>query len=1074
MALKIYKSSAGSGKTFTLVKEYLLLVLKNPDDFRSVLAITFTNKAAEEMKSRIVEALVELSGGKESALKETLESELPKINIRIQSERALKNILHDYSNFSVSTIDSFFQRILRSLAREIHLPLKMEVEINTDDAILSVTEALFHEIGSDKELSDWLTDLVLQKLDLDKGWNIEADISSVAREIFNESSSSRKVLSRQEIREIYSSLREKKMKFTRTMAAFGKEGLEAIRNGGFDIDDFSYKSSGVAGYFRKIAQGKSSDDFQPGSRVLKGIESADTWISKNHAQRNELLFLTEEKLLPLLRKAMEFFEKEFTDYCTTDEVLKKIYLFGLVNDLQSKFREYRREKNVILLADTTRLLSEVISDHDTPFVYEKTGNRFKHLLIDEFQDTSLLQWKNLMPLIINTLGSGFITLVVGDAKQSIYRWRGGNMNLLIKDIYVDLTHFRSLVKQSALATNYRSKKEIVEFNNRFFKEAKKLLQNDDQNDGLLELAYGQDLEQVVAAKNNQGGYVQVDLISTEEINVPDDEDADWKDEAMRRMLEAINDLIQNKKYQYKDIAILVRKNTDGNKIANFLLENKIEKIISPDSLMLNSSPAINFLINIFRFLADQGNQIARAEFLLYYVTHLSKPVEDIHKIFSDHKVKGSTSKKKQESTTLFDTGQFQKNVFNEILPEEFTGHIPYLSNLPVYELSEQLVRIFNLAKEPDAFIQRFQDLILEYSVSQGSSTEGFLNWWDNNSKVSEASVVTPEDEDAIRIMTIHRSKGLQFPIVFIPFCEWDLQPKSNELIWLETNHSPYNELGKTALLTSSKLENTFYSEGYLDEVHQTLIDNLNLIYVAFTRPEKQLIIYCPAASEKSKSSADKEKRKASKLISAVLHQMTGAEQENYIFGGASQNDKKKSDDSSDRSFTLQTYGTYRWQERLSLATHSHDLIELVEDSSLTKINYGILVHSILAEIRDISEAERVGEKFVYEGMITENEMPAMLEEIRQVLNVPEIAAFFKKDLVTMNEREILLPDGEMLRPDKVILSESETIVVDFKSGKPLKKHESQIKRYADVLRSMGYPNVKAKLVYLGDREVVEV
>ena len=349
-ALKIFKSSAGSGKTFTLVKEYLKLVLAHPEDYRSILAITFTNKAAEEMKSRIVEALFDLSSGNKSPLLKILEKDLPKVNIRVRAEKSLKNILHDYSSFSVSTIDSFFQRILRALAREIHLPLKMEVEVSTDDAILAVTDSILREVGNDKELTEWLTDLALQKMGEEKGWNIENDIGVVAGELFKEDHHNKKILSREDIKRIYLELNRTRNVFTNKLKKIGDEALSIISGAGFSLNDFSYKEAGVAGYFQKISNPKNAASFLTGSRVEKGIDDPTSWTSKKSEYKSTLDDLVSTALLPLLQKAVAIVDNEYREFITANEVLKKIYLFGLVNDLQDKFREYRKENNVILLS----------------------------------------------------------------------------------------------------------------------------------------------------------------------------------------------------------------------------------------------------------------------------------------------------------------------------------------------------------------------------------------------------------------------------------------------------------------------------------------------------------------------------------------------------------------------------------------------------------------------------------------------------------------------------------------------------------------------------------------------------
>ncbi|MBK7429862.1 MAG: UvrD-helicase domain-containing protein [Bacteroidetes bacterium] len=1067
-ALKIFKSSAGSGKTFTLVKEYLKLVLAHPEDYRSILAITFTNKAAEEMKSRIVEALVDLSSGNKSPLLEILEKDLPKVNIRVRAEKSLKNILHDYSSFSVSTIDSFFQRILRALAREIHLPLKMEVEVSTDDAILAVTDSILREVGNDKELTDWLTDLALQKMGEEKGWNIENDIGVVAGELFKEDHHNKKILSREDIKRIYLELNRTRNVFTNKLKKIGDEALSIISGAGFSLNDFSYKEAGVAGYFQKISNPKNAASFLTGSRVEKGIDDPTSWTSKKSEYKSTLDDLVSTALLPLLQKAVAIVDNEYREYITANEVLKKIYLFGLVNDLQDKFREYRKENNVILLSDTTKLLGDMIEGNDTPFIYEKTGNRFKHLLIDEFQDTSLLQWKNLLPLVVNALGSGFMTLIVGDAKQSIYRWRGGNMNLLIRDIFTDLVNFKSIIQPEVLSTNFRSKKEIVSFNNQFFLNANEIanVQLDMNDHPILNLAYGKDLSQMVASKNDQSGYVEVNYINSEDAEDEDGEALKWKDLAMKNLLTEIRNQIANG-FSYRDISILVRKNTEGNEIATFLLENEIDKIISPDSLLITGSPRINFLVNVLRFLADQKNAIARAEVLYYYALNIANLKFDKHTYFSDHKNFKYTGKTGKKDNTLFPPESLNESNFNSILPESFTSHLTYLANLPIYEISEQLVNIFGLNKKPDAFIQRFQDLVLEYNTGFDSSLEGFINWWDSSKKVRNASVITPQNEDAIQIITIHRSKGLQFPIVFMPFCDWKLLPKSNELIWLQTNQEPFSELGKTALVTTNALKETYYSENYNEEVNQTVIDNMNMLYVAFTRAEEKLFIYCPQDNKKDLNSV-------SKLISRTCHQLdpeqidTFSKGENFI--------KPKSDKNklNSTSTDLRIYPSNRWQDKLSLSSHGNDLIEMIEKKDMTKVNYGILIHALLAEVKDTSEFKHLADKFVFDGLITDDQKKILLEEVETVLKVEEIAGLFSKEYEVKAEKEIILPTGEVLRPDRVIIKNKEAIVIDFKSGQPHKKHENQVTQYADILRKMGYSPVSSKLVYLTNRSVISV
>ena len=1070
--LKIYKSSAGSGKTYTLVLEYLKLVLLHPEEYKSILAITFTNKSAEEMKTRIIEALVSLSNNEKSSIRTILSEEFTEIDITKKAGKALKNILHDYSSFSVCTIDSFFQRILRALAREIHLPLNLQVEVELDDAILDSTDRLLKEVGVDKELTEWMTQLALQKMDDDKGWNLEKDIEVVAKELFKEERHNAKILTRDEIHTNYKKLKATKNSFEKKMNEFGENVLSQIQNHGLSVSDFSYGLKGVAAYFQKICSSSNPDNYKPKARVLEALLDPEKWTTKKSNTRETILELAENKLIPQLQVIINFVDSEYKNYMTAIEILKKIFLFGIVNDLQKKITEYRNENNVILLSDTTQLLSKVIHESDAPFLYEKTGNRYKHLLIDEFQDTSILQWKNLLPLIVNSLGSGFTTLVVGDAKQSIYRWRGGNMNLLLSDLFSDLKQFKSMMKEEVLSINYRSKKNIVEFNNNFFKNAPILA-----NEGVgmnnfvpLSLAYGIDLLQKTFQKNDSGGYVNIQFLK-KEIKEEENESG-WKNKAFTEMLYSIKDLL-NKGYQYKDICILVRKNTDGNDLANRLFQNGIEEVISPDSLLIKSSPRISFIINIFRFLSDNRNTISRSEIIYYYRRYILKNIDDNwHQLFEDHKKSGLKKKTKTASSKAKPQPLFEgleENAFNQYLPESFTSYISTLGKLPIYELGEQIIRIFNLNAIQDSYIQRLLDLILEYTSKSNSSLEGFLNFWDTSRKAKNCSVIVPGNTNAIKIMTIHSSKGLQFPVVMMPYTEWPLLPKSNEIKWMNTDNTPYEDLGKTAVLTSARLRETYFCEEYINEINQTVIDNLNLLYVAFTRAEDKLFVSCLEDNEKDLNSISKLIFRTCKIINPEFN--------NGVFENG-KNENREQDPGKIKSKIITTqlshYPTSAWQEKMSLTTHSVNLLALLNEKQMSKINYGILVHAVLAGINRESEINSTIDTIIFDGLINQEDKKWLKNEIAEVMAVPEIKAFYDESYEVLSERDLILMDGEVLRPDRVIIRDNNATVIDFKTGKREKKHLDQVIRYAEILRTMNYTSVNAKIIYLAERLVIDV
>ncbi len=1070
--LKIYKSSAGSGKTFTLVKEYLKIVIENPGDYRHILAITFTNKATEEMKTRIVDSLVTLSEGKNERLERILHDELPDADIRSQSKKALELILHDYSGFSVCTIDSFFQKVMRALAREIHLPLRFELEMRRDEVIEAITEKLLNDVGKDKDLTDWLSDLVLQKLDDEKSWSIEGDIRFIANQLFKEESIAGEELSREKIKTVLNKLRALKKSFENKMKTFGEEAVAIITGNNLGIEDFTQKERGVAGYLFRIRKNNGADKYIPNSHVLKAADSAESWVSKSSSRRKEIIGVVESQLLKHLQQLIQFYNAESSKYFGAIEVLKKIYVLGLVNDLHKKLGEYREEKNAVMISDTPRILQSFISSDDAPFIFEKTGNRYKHFLVDEFQDTSDLQWQNLLPLITNSLGSGYFCMVVGDAKQSIYRWRGGNMNLLAREVRKELNAFEPIITEENLATNYRSKRNIIEFNNAFFSSVPPIINShlEIKEDTLLHLVYSEELKQKVSETNTSGGYVQVQFFQDDE-DGGEREIMKWKRKSLENMLAVIRDL-EKKKYSAGDIAILVRNNIEGNEVADFLFENGITKILSPDSLLLARSPVILFLIHAFRFLADPSNNVARSEILYYYAVHLhGQQPEELHPVFSDHRSQKTISRKMQPANTLFDVKELDDTFFNNTLPVEFTRHLLYLGKLPVYELSEQLIKIFGLNKQPDAYIQRFLDLVLEYVAKNNSSLNGFLDWWDESETVRSCSVIIPENEDAIRIMTIHKSKGLQFPVVIMPFAEWKLMPDNRDLLWVSSEQEPFSELGTVPVTPSSRLLQTPFVESYKEEVTNSVVDNINLLYVGFTRAEDQLYIFAPVDNENDLNTTGK-------LISRVIRQNstwnTDKEDGGIFKIGELQERQKKSNGKINPGVTLNNYPVQRWQDRISITTHSNVLVEMLDAPASSKINYGILVHKILSEINSRDEIEKITGKYHFEGLISEEEKKTLEKKITELLSIPEVSNFFSPQWNVRAEREIVLPGGEILRPDRVLLQGDKAVVIDFKTGKESPSHVKQVTRYAEILGEMKYTDIEKYIVYVNELRIKKI
>jgi len=1072
--MKIVKSSAGSGKTYALVREYLRILMLNPADYRHTLAITFTNKATAEMKSRILSALVDLADGKESALKKSLEEELELDDLQIPARKSLDLILHDYSSFSIHTIDSFFQRIIRGLAREMNLPVTLQLQLNHDEVKEEITERLFDDIGKDEQLTKWITELIEQKLYRDGRWDINQDLYTIAGELLQSHRTEIKTFDKKQIRGFYQELQALRNGFESRLRMLGKSALAEMEKAGVTVEDFSNKTKGPAGYFLKLtAEKPDPEKFAPNVTALNAAEDLSKWVTKTSPLKAMLQPLAEHTLIPLLNEALQEVQENYKRYLGAVTVLRRIYLLGILNDLNKKLAQYRQEKNLLLLSDTPRILNSFISESDTSFVFEKTGNHYRHFLVDEFQDTSGIQWKNLLPLIINSLGSGHFTMVVGDAKQSIYRWRGGDIKLLGGTLAADLKNFSSIVREENLETNYRSRKDIVEFNNELFASVPDLVEREQgaEQSALLQKFYSDGIRQNFAPHNNLPGFVQIRFLekaTNREWEGGEEEDDSapkkWKEQAMLQMLESMRRL-RDQGYSYGDLAILVRMNDEGNAVAAFLAEQGITQVVSSDSLLIKNNPKIIFLVNAFRYIADPGNQIARSELLFSYCTLIQKTTsgQPLHALFTDFKSHRQRKNPAGKAPELFHSASFDDTLFNRLLPAEFTDRIPSLSKLAVYEAAEELCRLFKLGA-PEAYVERFLDLVLEYSSRQHSGILNFLRWWDESGQADSCSVVVPEGGNAIRILTVHKSKGLQFPVVLMPFCDWKFTPSAKSLIWVHSDEEPFAAFGELPLHPVKSLGETVFHASYAEETAHALTDNINLLYVAFTRAEQQLMAWCPAppdtgikscsafirrileGNEKLRASFDTELNEL-KIGDERLRQIRKSE-------GAVENVRMRSD-----------YEKAAWQEKLTIAARAREYSEEA-DARKKAVSKGILVHKILAQIVTAEALEKTIAGFVFEGLLDVSETEQLTIEIRRILDHETVREFFLPGKKILSERDILLPGGELFRPDRVLFDEKKVTILDFKTGDESESHGSQLEKYCVLLREMQKKPVEAYLLYL--------
>ena len=825
-ALTVYKASAGSGKTFTLSVEYIKLLIKNPMSFRSTLAVTFTNKATEEMKTRILSQLYgiwkQLPKSKDYI--EKIKSELG-VTEQFMSDRAkiaLFNIVHNYSYFRIETIDSFFQSVLRNLARELDLTANLRIELNDRQIESIAVDEMIDELGEKDELLKWILGYIKENIDDDKNWNVIGYIKSFGENIFREfyktkSKELNTLLHEKGFFEQYTkrirTIRDEAEAELKSVAA---EFFEALETEGVDITDLSYGKSGPAGYFIKLQNGQYDESIIT-SRVQKALDeaSADCWTKKSAPP--SLRHFAEETIVPLLEKAESTRRSNWKMYASAVLTLKHLNQLRLLNSIERKVREMNVEANRFLLSDTHTLLHSLIKDTDSPFIFEKIGSHLENVMIDEFQDTSTVQWQNFKVLLEECMSHSeeHGNLIVGDVKQSIYRWRSGDWRML-NNIKGEFPQMSDMLDIRTLTHNYRSSRRVINFNNAFFERAAEIEFNDLKEccgeDDMqlakqLKSAYA-DVCQQVPDKREDSGYVHIELL-------PQD---DYTDITLNKTVETVDHLIELGA-DPSDIAIIVRSNNTIQQIAeHFACVRPELKIVSDEAFRLDNSTALNILVAAMHSLTHQDDKLTRAYIAKAYLT----------------KVKGVDL---EAANRMVST----EEGVEEALPASYRDHSDELLQMPIYELAERLYKIFSLERivGEDAYVYAFFDCLTSFLTSNTATLDDFVEEWNEN---FASNTIQVRSIDGIRLITIHKSKGLEFKHVIIPFCDWRME-KTNT-IWCEPTEAPFNELPLVPVDFSAKqMMGTIYERDYIVEHLQNCVDNLNLLYVAFTRAERSLIVF---------------------------------------------------------------------------------------------------------------------------------------------------------------------------------------------------------------------------------------
>ncbi len=1065
--LIIYRASAGSGKTFTLATEYIKLVVQNPQAYKQILAVTFTNKATEEMKMRILSQLYGIwrqlpdSKGYTDAVCRDLDAS-PEF-VSHQAGIALTNLLHNYSYFRIETIDSFFQSVLRNLARELELTANIAIELDDKQVEAQAVDELIENLSAQDLMLQWILDYIKNTISEDRSWNIINKLKDFGITIFKdfykkESQALYARMSQPGFFDNYvSTLEQMRQNAKKRMQSLGERFFKILKENGLEVGDFTYGSSGVASVFVKLQRG---DDFKSeiiNTRVRNCEDNPEGWCKKTHPRRDEIVALAHGSLNALLKEVIQEQPRQWSLYQSATLTLRHLSQLRLLESIESKVRELNKGANRFLLSDTQKLLHDLIDGSDSPFIFEKIGTQLEHIMIDEFQDTSTVQWQNFKVLLQETMShEASENLIVGDVKQSIYRWRNGDWRLL-NNILQEFPDASNQLNVRTLATNYRSCRRVINFNNAFFTQASQIMQLD---------AYG-DVKQDVPENKGDEGYIRIELKPADS----------YQEQVLSTLMNQIAELI-NANIPTSDIAILVRTNRFIPEIANYFMEHMPQvPIVSDEAFRLDASPAVQTIVQAIRYLTDENDHIAKA-FLASTYSHLHPYLEDL----------------------------------DSQLPTLFVSQRDELRQQPLYELTERLFSIFDLQQYEgqSAYLCAFYDYVTTFVNEQTTDLKSFLKRWDEY--FCSKTIQSPE-VNGIRIISIHKSKGLEFPYVFIPFCDWKME--QNDVLWFHPKKEPFNELPIVPIdYSKSGMENTIYEAEYNEEHQQVMVDNMNLLYVAFTRASRVLSVIGKRNSGQNY---------AASIIEATLPLLTNQLAESCLenvedegqpiifeYGNLSDTNQIYSKGADSQSLPAVHASTKKVEDTphpnvflrqsAPIVANIEAFAQKVEfkqsndsrkfalpdddDEAQQQANYiqtGSILHEVFSTIRTTADIDNALRRMELDGILYDSHLTRERIEdlIRKRISHPQVAQWYDAKWKLFNECTILATDPHTVktferRPDRVMTDGHEMIVVDFKFGRPRQEYHQQVQEYMDLLASMGYNNIHGYLWYVYSNHIEEV
>jgi ATP-dependent helicase/nuclease subunit A len=1092
--LKLIRASAGSGKTFTLTAHYLVLLFSGTGKYREILAVTFTNKATAEMKERILSSLEELAlyGYERSKFSTVLKENYPDLgdeDIRSKASEIYSSILHDYSRFSVSTIDGFVQQLIRSFAFELNLDSGYKLEMNQEKVKDELIKALNLHLENDPDLLEWVTTLAIDRISDGKDWDYQRTLRDLADEIFKE-----RYYPFQEAMLAMGDEQGKEFNSLRQIVGTGiKEFKDDILDrttklktifdsSGVLKDELNQKSRHPLFKLEKIL----ADDFTHIPSLEKLVDDFGEWPHGSLKDTSGVQTLY-NSLNPEIKALVNFYNESGEQYETYLAISKNSSYLRLMQGMADLLKNYRSENRTLLISDAQQLLKGITgSDVDNPsFIWEKTGNKFKHFLFDEFQDTSTFQWMNFLPLIKNAIAESYGErpehLVVGDVKQSIYRWRNGDWRILHSNVKNDL--FTDNVSEENLEFNRRSSGNIIRFNNFLYSKLPAILQQqinqvftdtarehlhevwNIESNLLIEKAYEGSLQNTTD-NTLPGGKVEIKFFSK-------DEDPDEDEDQSLAAAYTIDKLVEllEAGVAMKDIGILVRVNREAEEVLECIFNKnnqqrltqaagKTFQVISGEALKIANNAAVQLLISTFRILAmhEQESGIFKAECarLWHQIKH---PDNEIIDVKSEQWIELSL-----------------KNIsdLSHILPQRLCQEFNLFRQLPVNELSERLINIYELGGIGNhiPYLLAFRDQVAVFSSGGDQGTGAFLEWWDTEG--SKKALPSATNQDAVQVMTVHKSKGLEFRAVIIPFINWKLNPLSGfqrKLLWVDAKAAGFERFNSLPVDYHKSLASTVFAENYFEEMLLNYMDVINTLYVATTRAKDYLCMICPKvpATPKTGVANDIQLILSDMVLSLTDQDPEFVDQEGtFIFGDSLPPFISSPDDSDQlmvKSYQINEHLTERFKRNSQKQETWYN----------ARQRKGVVLHELLETVNSLENLDKLIDEKVQEGLIRAAEKEEIRKAVKEVLMQEEIHTWFKTARSVISEKDIILDEGIVKRPDKLFVFDDHAILLDFKFGAEQSKYVGDIKLYRDSLMKMGeFKEVHAYLWYAQERKLQKV